>query len=117
MSHIKCMRHLLQDILKVNDLEKSGEDRYSFARIALFASLLGYLTSAIVYLFVSLNPAYSINIQLVETILVSLQYPILIFSGYSFGGKSLKVLETILGKKEPKESKEQKPETPPSEAL
>lgn len=90
---------ILKDILKVNDLEKSGEDKYSLARVFLFISLIAYISSAIAYMVLSLNQSLRTDIGLIESIMNSLQYPILIFSGYSFGGKSLKVLETIMSRK------------------
>lgn len=88
---------IFNDILKVNDPEKTGtDDRYSFSRIALLICLVAYLCTAVVYVFMSLNAKYTASPEMISAVLNSLEYPIVIFTGYSFGGKSLKVLETIM---------------------
>lgn len=90
------IKQILEDTLKVNDPEKSGTDKYSFTRIALAWSLFAYLTSAVVYLFLSITNPDSTTPAMLTGVLNSLEFPIMIFSGYAFGGKTLKTLEGVL---------------------
>lgn len=88
----------LSDILKVNDPEKSEEDRFSLARVSLLLSILFYFASIVGYLFVTLQYEISDG-KIFELAIEALKYPIAIFTAYSFGGKTLKSIETIINNK------------------
>lgn len=84
------MKNLLSDILKVNDPEKSGDDRFSLSRIIIFvASFLYILCSAILFFSMFFHDL-NLDLELVELTLEALRWPILAFAAYAFGGKFLK---------------------------
>jgi hypothetical protein len=90
------MKVLLNDILKVNDPEKGGGDKFSMARVCLLVSVICYFICAVSYLFMSFNPSFISSPEMIKTIMTSLEYPLLLFAGYSFGGKALKTVQDIM---------------------
>lgn len=93
---MKTIKQILEDTLKVNDPEKGGADKYSFTRIALAWSLFAYLVSAVFYLFLSVTNPETTSPEMVSGVLTSLEFPIMIFASYTFGGKTLKTIENVL---------------------
>ena len=79
--------NLLTDILKVNDPEKNGNEKYSQARVyklITFIVLLGVLISS---LFIDVDKDIIVNTT------DTLFYMLLIFGGYSLTGKGLSTMK------------------------
>jgi hypothetical protein len=90
------MRTFLTDILYTNDPEKSGDDRYSLARVCLFVTFNVYILCGAGYLALSLMPQYNTSPEILKTIMDNLQYALTLFAGYTFGGKALKTTQQIM---------------------
>jgi hypothetical protein len=84
------MKKLLFDILKVNDPEKTGEDRYSLSRVILLVSSFLYILCSAILFFSMFFPEITLNLNLVELTLEALRWPSLAFAADAFGGKFLK---------------------------
>lgn len=89
------MKKFLQDILKVNDPEKSEEDRFSLARILLLISAILYILATVVGYFLSFFPDIEVDATNLETAIEALKFPVLLFSGYAFSNKLTKYVKDI----------------------
>lgn len=83
------MKRFINDLLRVNDPEKSGSDKYSLSRFLLLISSVLYIIAAIIGYFLLFVEDMSIDVEALNIITESLRWLIAIFAGYSFGGKFL----------------------------
>lgn len=91
------MKNIFQDILRTNDPEKSGGDRFSLSRISLFVSTLITLILVILPFFIDIDESvYDIMTNVIVMI-------VFLFAGYAFGGKVMST--TAKSKKEIEEIK------------
>lgn len=84
------MKTILYDILKVNDPEKSGGDKFSMSRLIVFVSSFLYIFCSFILFFSIFFPYFEVNAEFIEMTLEALRWPILAFAAYAFGGKFLK---------------------------
>jgi len=89
------MKSFFQDILKVNDPEKSGEDRFSLARTLLFISAVLYILATVTGYFLSFFSSVEVDASSLETAIEALKFPVLLFAGYSFSNKVTKYIKDI----------------------
>ena len=89
------MKSFLQDILKVNDPEKSEEDRFSLARTLLLVSAVLYILATVTGYFLSFFSSIEVNASNLETAIEALKFPVILFASYSFGGKVMKSIKDI----------------------
>jgi hypothetical protein len=81
---------LFKDILKTKTT--SGALKYSQGRVYLFIFILAYI-SALTYFILQPN-------DYMQTIVDALQWAILLFAAYVFGGKGVEATKNILGKED-----------------
>lgn len=81
---------LFQDLLKVDDSEKGGLEKYSQARVYLFASVFVYFITIAIYLSHAFFDIVS-DVNVLITIMNSLQTMMLLFASYSLVGKGMSV--------------------------
>lgn len=81
---------LLQDLLKVDDNEKKGEEKYSQARVYLFSSVFVYFITIVIYLSHAFFDIVS-DVNVLITIMNSLQTMMLLFASYSLVGKGMSI--------------------------
>lgn len=75
---------IIEDILKTNDPEKSGGDRYSLSRVCLLISFILIM----VFVFI---PFFKVDdIPNYDSTITTFYNLILLFSAYSFGNKAIK---------------------------
>lgn len=79
--------------------EKTGNERfYSQARVYLLFSVLAYFITLGFITVKALKPDMNIPIEPLKAIIDALQWSMALFAGYTFGGKGLDVLKTVLTK-------------------
>jgi hypothetical protein len=79
---------LFHDLLKVDDAEKNGSEKYSQARVYLFASVVMYFITIMLYLSHAFFNIVS-DVNVLVTIMNSLQTMMLLFASYSLVGKGM----------------------------
>lgn len=94
------MKKLLNDILKSNDPEKEGGDKFSLARVAFFVSFILYVFIQIFAFILIFLQTTNIEIKLLESLTQALQWPIGLSAAYAFGGKTLKFIDNMMQSKE-----------------
>ena len=75
------MKKFLGDILRVNDPEKSGEDKYSLSRTSLLISTLVALVMVMLPFITEID--HTMYDVMTNTIILM----IFLYAGYAFGGK------------------------------
>jgi len=91
---------IFKDILK--EKTKAGVLKYSQGRVYLFVSFVLYFLSLGIISIKSFSPDSKIDIELIKVIIEALQYAMVLFGGYVFGGKFIKAVKVIGSKKEDK---------------
>ena len=88
---------IIKEILQSKNHD--GEKSFSQARVYLFISLLFYFV-VLLFLSIKANKDVIVNIDAEKTIISALQWIILLFAVYSFGGKGVDILNFLTRKKE-----------------
>ena len=88
---------LIKEILQSKN--HHGEKSFSQARVYLFLSLLFYFV-VLLFLSIKANKDIIVNIDAEKAIISALQWIILLFAVYSFGGKAIDILNFLTRKKE-----------------
>jgi len=91
---------MLKDILK----EKG---KYSQSRVYMLVSITVYYLTLGILTFAGLKPSYRDGLEMdnFKMIVDALQYVVMLFAGYTFGGKFIDVIDKL--KKKPEEKKEE----------
>lgn len=91
---------LLKDILKEKGV-------YSQSRIYMLVSIVAYYLTLGILTIAGLNPKYrdGLDINNFKMIVDALQYVVMLFAGYTFGGKFIDVIDK-LKKKDPEKPQE-----------
>jgi hypothetical protein len=92
-------RNILKEIL-------TERGKYSQSRIYLLWSIIAYYLTLGILTAGGLNPKYDLDMDKFKIIIEALEYAMVLFAGYTFGGKFLdvvKVIGTSRGKKDVKE--------------
>ena len=89
---------LFTDILK--EADKTGILKYSQGRVYLFVSIVAYYLTLGIITYKSYVPKSDISLETLKVIIGALQYAMVLFGGYVFGGKFLDVVKVIGGKKD-----------------
>ena len=87
MKILTAFKRLLVEVLKTRDAEKGGDSKYSLSRVLLFTSANLYIVAVLFGYFLVWMPGIDVNINILNTSIEALRWPILTFSAYSFGGK------------------------------
>ena len=98
MAKGKIFGHILKERHK-----ETGEFRYSQGRIYLFISVLAYFLTLGVITYKSLRPNSDIDVNVTKVIIEALQYAMVLFGGYVFGGKFLDAAKIVFGNNNKKE--------------
>ncbi len=69
--------------------------KYSQGRVYLFWSVLSYYITLGVLLFAGMNKKYELDLTKFSIIIEALEYAMVLFGGYVFGGKFLDVVKAI----------------------
>lgn len=85
-----------KEMLKETD--PTGQKSYSQARVYLLFSVIAYYITLGIVTWKALKPETDISEGSLATIIDSLQWAILLFAGYAFGGKIIDGFKTVLGK-------------------
>lgn len=86
-------------ILKEMLTERDGAGRsYSQSRIYLLVSVISYYLTLGFASVKGLRPDITIDVQTLKVIIDALQWAMMLFAGYTFGGKGLEVIKVVLGK-------------------
>jgi hypothetical protein len=85
-----------KDILKETD--PTGQKSYSQGRVYLLFSVIAYYITLGIVTWKALRPTTDIKEDTLKTIIDALQWAILLFAGYAFGGKVIGSIKTIFGK-------------------
>lgn len=88
---------LWKDILKETD--PTGQKSYSQARVYLLLSVVAYYVTLGIVTWKAMHPATDISDGSLRTIIDALQWAILLFAGYAFGGKIIDSFKKIMSKK------------------
>jgi len=95
---------MLSDILK--ETKKDGSKKYSQARVYTFCSVFFYFTVHVLMALEAYSPkSYDVNVEILRLISQGLYSAMLLFCGYTFGGKFIDVVNKIKSKKEIKDEK------------
>lgn len=76
--------------------------KWSQSRIYLFWSIIAYYLTLGIITAGGLNPKYDLDMDKFRIIIDALEYAMVLFAGYTFGGKFLDVVKVIGTKKETK---------------
>jgi hypothetical protein len=76
--------------------------KWSQSRIYLFWSIIAYYLTLGIITAGGLNPKYDLDMDKFKIIVDALEYAMVLFAGYTFGGKFLDVVKVIGTKKENK---------------
>lgn len=87
---------LWKDILKETD--PTGQKSYSQARVYLLFSVIAYYITLGLVTWKALKPAADIKEDTLKTIIEALQWALLLFAGYAFGGKVIEGFKAVMGK-------------------
>jgi hypothetical protein len=86
-------------------LTESG--KYSQSRIYLLWSIIAYYATLGILTAGGLNPKYDLDMGKFKIIIEALEYAMVLFAGYTFGGKFLDVVKVIgTSKSKPKDEEE-----------
>ena len=88
------------DFLKEYDT-RTKTDRYSQGRVYLLWSVLAYYITLGFVTAKSFMPNSPLSVETLKVIIEALQYAMLLFGGYVFGGKFLDAAKMVLGKTTP----------------
>lgn len=80
--------------------------KWSQSRIYLFWSIIAYYLTLGLLTAGGLNPKYDLDMEKFRIIIDALEYAMVLFAGYTFGGKFLDVVKVIGTKKENKSEEE-----------
>lgn len=95
---------IFKDILK--EKTKDGELKYSQGRAYLFVSVICYYLTLAIVTYKAYKPDSNINTETLKIIMEALQYAMVLFGGYVFGGKFLDVVKVIGGGNKKDETEE-----------
>lgn len=87
---------LFKDILKEKGLD--GATSYSQGRVYLLWSIIAYYITLGLVTFKSMRPDVQINVDMLKTVIESLQWALALFAGYVFGTKGLDAIKVVMGK-------------------
>jgi hypothetical protein len=76
--------------------------KWSQSRIYLFWSIIAYYLTLAILTVGGLNPKHDLDVEKFKIIIDALEYAMVLFAGYTFGGKFLDVVKVIGSKKEDK---------------
>jgi len=85
-----------KEILKETD--PTGQKSYSQARVYLLFSVVAYYITMGIVTWKAMHPTTDINEGSLGTIIEALQWAILLFAGYAFGGKLIEGFKTVFTK-------------------
>lgn len=88
---------LFQDILK--EKVKSGKIKWSQGRIYLFVSILAFYACLSFLTYKGMSKGEEIDLDSFGIVVDSLKWSLMLFSGYVFGGKGLRVAEKLMNTK------------------
>jgi hypothetical protein len=74
--------------------------RWSQSRIYLFWSIIAYYLTLGIITFGGLNPNYDLDMNKFKIIIDALEYAMVLFAGYTFGGKFVDAFKEIRIKKD-----------------
>ena len=98
----------ITDMLK--ETGKDGNKKFSQGRIYTFASVFFYFVVHLIMLMESYNPIAEgvshVNVEVLKLISNGLYSAMLLFCGYTFGGKFIDVIDKIKGIAKPNEKSE-----------
>lgn len=89
----KLIREILTE--KCHD----GSRPYSQGRLYLFISVISYFITLGLLEAKTLRPTIAIDIEAVKVIINALQWSIMLFAGYAFGGKGIDAAKAIMNSK------------------
>jgi hypothetical protein len=95
------MRKLLQNIMKVfKDMlteinSKTNEKQYSQGRVYLLWSVIAYYITLGILLGAGMHKGDDLDMDKFKIIIEALEYAMVLFGGYVFGGKFLDVVKVI----------------------
>ena len=89
------MRKLIQKIMKIFKDILTENGRYSQSRIYLLWAIIAYYVTLGVLLVAGMNKTTQLDIENFKIIIDALEYAMVLFAGYTFGGKFLGVIKTI----------------------
>lgn len=93
------MKKFIFDLLK-------EEGKWSQGRIYLLLSIVAYYTTLTVVTLWGMNGKSQLDIDSFKIIIDALQFALLLFGGYVFGGKFLNIIPLLKGNKENKKTEE-----------
>lgn len=93
------MKKFIFDILK-------EDGKWSQGRIYLLLSIVAYYTTLTVVTLWGMNGKSQLDIDSFRIIIDSLQFAMLLFGGYVFGGKFISIIPMLKGNKESKKIEE-----------
>ena len=89
------MRKLIQKIMKIFKDILTENGMYSQSRIYLLWAIIAYYVTLGLLLAGGLNKTTQLDIEKFKIIIDALEYAMVLFAGYTFGGKFLGVIKTI----------------------
>ncbi len=99
----KC--RLLNDILKEAGPDKTY--RYSQGRTYLFASVVLYLVVIFILFLKTFKLGFNLDKEIIDKSIDALQWSIILFASYAFGGKGLDTLKYLFELKDKKTNENQ----------
>lgn len=85
---IKLIMKIFKDIL-------TEKGMYSQSRVYLLWAIIAYYITLGVLMFKGVSKGNDLDLNRFEIIINALEYSMVLFAGYTFGGKFLNVIETI----------------------
>ena len=89
------MRKLIQKIMKIFKDILTEKGMYSQSRIYLLWAIIAYYVTLGVLMVAGMNRTTQLDIVKFKIIIDALEYAMVLFAGYTFGGKFLGVIKTI----------------------
>ena len=89
------MRKLIQKIMKIFKDILTENGMFSQSRIYLLWAIIAYYVTLGVLMVAGMNRTTQLDIVKFKIIIDALEYAIVLFAGYTFGGKFLGVIKTI----------------------
>ena len=82
----------------LRETDPTGQKSYSQARVYLLFSVVAYYITLGIVTWKAMHPSTDISEGSLKTILEALQWAILLFAGYAFGGKLIDGFKTVFSK-------------------
>jgi len=89
------MRKLIQKIMKIFKDILTENGMFSQSRIYLLWAIIAYYVTLGVLMVAGMNKTTQLDIVKFKIIIDALEYAMVLFAGYTFGGKFLGVIKTI----------------------